>query len=138
LKTRGSCINFVPRLSSLDKDIVYMDEIDMTLSNLNSDVMRDRRSVFMALHAMIRAARIVVGLDANVDSPRVTEWLQAVRPNALMHAIRNTGIRASERTATIWPMPSSGKLADRFAPIINQIIDEVEAGQNIWVSFVGR
>ncbi|GAQ92824.1 hypothetical protein KFL_011570020 [Klebsormidium nitens] len=81
---------------------------------------------------MLRVARIVVGLDANVDSPRVTEWLQAVRPNTLIHAIWNTGARESERTATIWPMPSSGKLEARFAPIINQILDEVEAGQNIW------
>jgi hypothetical protein len=128
------CINSVPRLASPDKDIVYMDEIDMTLSNLNSDVMRDRRFVFMDLHTMIQAARVVIGLDANVDSARVLEWLQALRPEAAMHAIRNSGVRPSERTATIWPLPPGSKLADRFAPVIGQILENVDAGENIWVS----
>lgn len=49
------CINSVPRLSSCDKDIVYMDEIDMTLSNMNSDVMRERRMVFMTARCSSRS-----------------------------------------------------------------------------------
>jgi hypothetical protein len=131
------CINSVPRLSSFDKDIVYMDEIDMTLSNLSSDVIRDRRMVFMGLHEIVETARIVVGLEANVDSAHVVKWLEAICPAASIYAIKNTGVRLSERTATIkLPLPPATKLKDRFAPIVNQILANVEAGENIWVSLI--
>ncbi|GAQ86807.1 hypothetical protein KFL_003120135 [Klebsormidium nitens] len=132
------CINSVPRLSSLRKDIVYMDEIDMTLSNLNSDVMKDRRMVFMALHALVEEARVVVGLDANVDSARVLEWVQSIRPEAAMHAIRNSGVRPSKRTVTIRPLPFGFKGGDRFAPVIDWILEKVDAGENVWVASASR
>lgn len=134
------CINSMPRLSSCDKDIVYMDEIDMTLSNMNSDVMQNRRMVFMTLHAVVQEARIVKsGVGCKRRQSTRARVASNDPPTASIHAIRNSGVRASERTATIWPMPSSGRLRqERFAPIITQILDEVDVGLNIWVSFNDR
>jgi hypothetical protein len=128
------CINSLPRLDA-SFDIVIMDEMDMTLSNMNSDVMKRKKMVFLALEGAIKHAKIVLGMDANIGSPRVMQWLYMVRPDAALHAIRNRGVYPGERKATIKYIPSTMHFqADPYGPAIAETMESLDRGEKVIVS----
>ncbi|GAQ85304.1 hypothetical protein KFL_002280190 [Klebsormidium nitens] len=68
------CINSIHRVQSR-MDVVGMDEMDMVLTNLNSEVMSQRGRVLACLEAFVAGAKVVIGMDANIDCKRVMEYL---------------------------------------------------------------
>jgi hypothetical protein len=81
-----------------------VDEADMVLANCNSDMMTNRKHVFMAAERIMENARILIAMDAHIDCSRVLEWMYMVRPDNELYPIRNAGVHPSQlgRTATIY------------------------------------
>jgi hypothetical protein len=128
------CINSLPRLVAIF-DVVIMDEMDMILSNMNSDVMAQKKMVFLALEGATRHGKIVLGMDANIGSPRVMQWLHMVRPDAGLHAIRNRGVYPGERKATIKYIPGTTRFQkDPYGPAIAGTLEYLARGEHVIVS----
>lgn len=128
------CINSLPRLDA-SFDVVIMDEMDMILSNMNSDVMARKKMVFLALEGATKHAKIVLGMDANIGSPRVMQWLYMVRPDAALHAIRNRGVYPGEKKATIKYIPSTMRFqANPYGPAIAETMESLDRGEKVIVS----
>lgn len=68
------CINSIHRVRA-KMDVVGMDEMDIVLINLNSEVMSQRGRVLSCLEAAMARAKVVIGMDANIDCARVMEYL---------------------------------------------------------------
>jgi hypothetical protein len=94
------CINSIHRVRA-GMDVVGMDEMDMVLTNLNSEVMKKRGQVLSCLEADVGSARVVIGMDANINCARVMEYLYMVRPSAELYTIRNRGLYPALRCAEI-------------------------------------
>eukprot|EP00243_Klebsormidium_subtile_P001998 TRINITY_DN1378_c0_g1_i4.p2 TRINITY_DN1378_c0_g1~~TRINITY_DN1378_c0_g1_i4.p2 ORF type:complete len:589 (+),score=152.78 TRINITY_DN1378_c0_g1_i4:749-2515(+) len=109
-----------------------MDEMDMILSNMNSDVMARKKMVFLALEGATRNAKVVLGMDANIGSPRVMQWLHMVRPDAALHAIRNRGVYPGERKATIKYIPATARFQkDPYGPAIAETMESLQRGEHV-------
>lgn len=66
------CLNSIHRVRA-SMDVVAMDEMDMVFTNVNSEVMQQRGLVLSCLEAAVPWAKVVIGMDANIDSARVME-----------------------------------------------------------------
>jgi hypothetical protein len=128
------CVNSLSRLAA-NFDVVIMDEMDMILSNMNSDVMARKKMVFLALEGVTRRAKIVLGMDANIGSPRVMQWLHMVRPDAALHTIRNRGVYPGERKATIkYVLATTRFQKDPYGPAIAETLKSLARGEHVIVS----
>lgn len=131
------CINSLPRVLPRF-DLVVMDEVNNTLTNMGSAVMKDKKRVFMALEGVVSGAKAAFLSDAHLNCPRVVEWIQALRHTSRFYTIRNRGVWPSSRKAVICPMP--GKLVGRkqpeatFSVVVKQILDHVASGKTVMVS----
>jgi hypothetical protein len=130
-----SCINSLHRVRS-SPAIVLIDEADMMLANCNSDVMTNRKQVFMANERMCGGAPIVLAMDAHIDCPRDLKWFYLVRPDSELYPIRNDGIHPSQlgRTATIWRLPKLKNLELTCAPAVARTLELLKRGLKVGVS----
>jgi hypothetical protein len=130
-----SCINSLHRVRS-SPAIVLVDEADMVLAKCNSDVMTNRKQVFMAAERFMGNARVLIAMDAHIDCPRVLEWFYMVRPDSELHSIRNAGVHPSQlgRTATIWRLPKLKNLELTCAPAVARTLELLKSGLKVGVS----
>ncbi|GAQ89318.1 hypothetical protein KFL_005100080, partial [Klebsormidium nitens] len=130
------CVNPLPRVLPRF-DLVVLDEVNFTLTNMASTVMKDNKKVFFALEGIVASAKAAFLCDAHLNNPRVVEWVQALRPDSKFHNIRNTGVWPTERKAEILPMPGPlkgrGQPAATFSCIIEEILDHVADGKKVMV-----
>jgi hypothetical protein len=127
------CINSLCRLAE-HYDILIMDEINTTLGNIHSAIMRNKKRVAMRLEAIARGAHALLACDADLETPMVLEWLQAVRTHASLYTIRNRGVWPTERTAVINHLSAKQSLSTQFDHIIEYILNLVERGARVHVS----
>jgi hypothetical protein len=127
------CINSIHRVRA-KMDVVGMDEMDMVLTNLNSEVMSQRGRVLSCLEAAVARAKVVIGMDANIDCARVMEYLFMVRPDAVLHTIRNRGLFPAERQVTIRIFPPESGLLDCIGAAVRDVLDRVARGTEVVVS----
>jgi hypothetical protein len=129
------CINSLHRVRS-SPAIVTVDEADMVLANCNSDVMTNRKQVFMAAELYMGNAPVVLAMDAHIDCPRDLEWFYMVRPDSELYPIRNAGIHPSQlgRTATIWRLPKLKNLELSCAPAVARTLELLKRGLKVGVS----
>jgi hypothetical protein len=85
------CINLLHRVRS-SPAIVIVDEADMVLANCNSDVMTNRKQVFVAAERIMGDARILIAMDAHINCSRVLEWFYMVRSDSELYSIQNAGV----------------------------------------------
>ncbi|GAQ86638.1 hypothetical protein KFL_003010140 [Klebsormidium nitens] len=124
------CINSIHRVQ-FKMDVLIIDEMDMVLANLNSEVMTQRGRVLSCLEALVAGARVVIGLDANIDSARVLEYLFMARPDADLHAIRNRGLYPASRHATIRVFPVGSGLRECIGTAVRDVLDRVARGTKV-------
>ncbi|GAQ92548.1 hypothetical protein KFL_010460010 [Klebsormidium nitens] len=74
------CINSIHRVR-VRMDVVAMDEMNMVLTNLNSEVMSQRGRVLSCLEAAVAGSKVIIGMDADIDCARVMEYLFMARPD---------------------------------------------------------
>jgi hypothetical protein len=129
------CINSLHRVRS-SPAIVLVDEADMVLANCNSDVMTNRKQVFMAAERIMGNARVLIAMDAHIDCPRVLEWFYMVRPDSELYSIHNAGIHPSQlgRTATIWRLPKLKNSELTCAPAVARTLEILKSGKKVGVS----
>jgi hypothetical protein len=127
------CINSIHRVRA-GMDIVGMDEMDMVLTNLNSEVMSRRKQVLSCLEADVASARVVIGMDANIDCARVMEYLFMVRPDAALYTIRNTGLYPASRRATIRIFPPESSMLACVDTAARDVLSRVARGVKVVVS----
>jgi hypothetical protein len=113
--------------------IVIVDEADMVLANCNSDVMTNRKHVFMAAERIMGNANILIAMDAHIDCSRVLEWFYMVRPDSELNPIRNVGVHPSQlgRTATMWRLPKLKKIEHTCAPAVARTLELLRSGKKI-------
>jgi hypothetical protein len=130
-----SCINSLHRVRS-SPAIVIVDEADMVLANCNSDVMTNRKQVFMAAERIMGKAPVVLAMDAYIDCSRDLEWFYMVRPDSELYPIRNVGVHPSQlgRTATIWRLPKLKKIELTCAPAVARTLEILKSGLKVGVS----
>jgi hypothetical protein len=130
-----SCINSLHRVRS-SPAIVMVNEVDMVLANCNSDVMTNRKQVFMAAKRFMGNARVLIAMDAHIDCSRVLEWFYMVRPDSELYPIRNAGVHPSQlgRTATIWRLPKLKKIELTCAPAVARTLELLKSGKKVGVS----
>ncbi|GAQ83182.1 hypothetical protein KFL_001380250 [Klebsormidium nitens] len=124
------CINSIHRVRA-SMDLVSMDEMDMVLSNLNSEVMQQRGRVLSCLEGLVERAKVVIGMDANIDCARVMEYLFMVRPDGGLHTIRNTGLYPAERRATIRIFPPESGLLKCIGAAVQDVLHRVARGTKV-------
>lgn len=131
------CINSIARVLPYF-DLVVMDEVNFTLTNMASTVMKDKKRVFMALEGIVASAKAAFLCDAHLNCPRVVEWIQTLRHTSGFYTIRNVGVWPSTRKAFIMPMP--GPLVGKRQPektyslIVEKVLDLVASGKSVMVS----
>jgi hypothetical protein len=129
------CINSIHRVRAR-MDVVGMDEMDMVLTNLNSEVMAKRRLVLSCLEADVASAKVIMGMDANINRARVMEYLYMVRPSAELYTIRNRGLYPASRHAEIRLFPSGSSLAACVDTVAQDVLLRVARGTKVVVSLV--
>jgi hypothetical protein len=129
------CINSLHRVRS-SPVIVLVDEADMVLANCNSDLMTNRKQVFMAAERFMGNARVLIAMDAHIDCSRVLEWFYMVRPDSELYPIRNAGVHPSQlgRTATVWRLPKLKKIELTCAPAVARTLELLKSGLKFGVS----
>jgi hypothetical protein len=129
------CINSLHRVRS-SPAIVMVDKADMVLANCNSNVMTNRKHVFMAAERFMGNARVLIAMDAHIDCSRVLEWFYMVRPDSELHSIHNAGIHPSQRgrTATIWRLPKLKNSELTCAPAVARTLELLKSGLKVGVS----
>jgi hypothetical protein len=63
------CINSIARVLPRF-DLVVMDEVNFTLTNMASTVMKDKKLVFLALEGIVAGAKAAFLSDAHLNCPR--------------------------------------------------------------------
>ncbi|GAQ92904.1 hypothetical protein KFL_011930020, partial [Klebsormidium nitens] len=124
------CINSIHRVRA-KMDVVALDEMDMVLTNLNSEVMSQRGRVLSCLEAAVAGAKVVIGMDANIDCARVMEYLFMARPDGVLHTIRNRGLYPAKRQATIRIFPPGSGLLDCIGAAVRDVLDRVARGTKV-------
>jgi hypothetical protein len=131
------CINSIARVLPRF-DLVVMDEVNFTLTNMASTVMKDKKLVFLALEGIVAGAKAAFLNDAHLNCPRVVEWIQTLRHASRFYTIRNRGVWPLKRKAFISPMP--GPLVGRGQPkatyslVVEGILDLIASGKTVMVS----
>jgi hypothetical protein len=131
------CINSIARVLPRF-DLVVMDEVNFTLTNMASTVMKDKKQVFMAMEGIVLGAKAAFLCDAHLNCPRVVEWIQSLRHTSRFYTIRNRGVWPSVRKAFILPMP--GPLVGRGQPkatyllLVEIVLEMIESGKTVMVS----
>jgi hypothetical protein len=133
------CINSLYRVRS-SPAIVLVNEADMVLANCNSDVMTNRKRVFMAAECFMGNARVLIAMDVHIDCPRVLEWFYMVRPDSELHSIRNAGIHPSQlgRMATIWRLPKLKNSKLTCGPAVARTLKLLKSGLKVGVSLAKK
>lgn len=87
------CLNSVPRLA-MKYDVVVIDELDSLLGAMDSELISSKAAVLGRLEAQVLGAKVVLAMDACIDSMRCFEWLHALRRAALsdFHCVWNRGV----------------------------------------------
>ncbi|GAQ83650.1 hypothetical protein KFL_001560170 [Klebsormidium nitens] len=124
------CINSIHRVQ-FKMDIVGMDEMDMVLTNLNSEVMSQRGRVLSCLEAFVAGAKVVIGMDANIDCARVMEYLFMARPDAVLQTIRNRGLYPAARRATIRVFSQASGSLECIGTAVQDVLDRVARGTKV-------
>jgi thymidine kinase len=130
------CINSIARVLPRF-DLVVMDEVNFTLTNMASTVMKDKKQVFMAMEGIVSGAKAAFLSDAHLNCPRVVEWIQSLRHTSRFYTIRNRGVWPSARKALILPMP--GPLVGRGQPkatyslLVEIVLEMIESGKTVMV-----
>jgi hypothetical protein len=131
------CINSIARVLPYF-DLVVMDNVNFTLTNIASTVMKDKKRVFMALERIVASAKAAFLCNAHLNCPRVVEWIQILRHTSRFYTIRNVGVWPSTRKAFIMPIP--GPLVGKRQPertyslIVEKFLDLVAFGKSVMVS----
>jgi hypothetical protein len=130
------CINSIARVLPRF-DLVVMDEVNFTLTNMASTVMKDKKQVFMAMEGIVLGAKAAFLSDAHLNCPGVVEWIQSLRHTSRFYTIRNRGVWPSARKALILPMP--GPLVGRGQPkatyslLVKIVLEMIESGKTVMV-----
>lgn len=89
------CVNSLPRLINEEKikpfDVLIIDEIEQLLSRLvqtGSDAVKDKTLVFDCLKYLIKSAKTLVCLDADI-SKTTFDFIEAIRPNEVFNVTVN-------------------------------------------------
>ncbi|GAQ93666.1 hypothetical protein KFL_017830010, partial [Klebsormidium nitens] len=90
-----------------------------------------RGRVLSCLEAAVGGSKVVIGMDVNIDCARVMEYLFMVRPDAVLHTIRNTGLYPAERHATIRIFPLGSGLLDCIDAAVRDVLDRVARGTKV-------
>ncbi|GAQ92716.1 hypothetical protein KFL_011070010 [Klebsormidium nitens] len=130
------CINSIARVLPYF-DLVVMDEVNFTLTNMASTVMKDKKRVFMALEGIVASAKAAFLCDAHLNCPRVVEWIQTLRHTSRFYTIRNLGVWPSTRKAFIMPMPGplEGKRQPKetYSLVVERVLDLVASEKSVMV-----
>jgi hypothetical protein len=130
------CINSVVRVLPRF-DLVVMDEVNFTLTNMASTVMKDKKQVFMAMEEIVAGAKAAFLCDAHLNCPRVVEWIQSLRHTSRFYTIRNRGVWPSIRKALILPMPGplvgTGQPKAIYSLLVEIVIEMIASGKTVMV-----
>lgn len=128
------CMNSLRRLRRI-YDVVIIDEIDSLLGATDCSLIDSKHSLMQRLALHLQQTKVLLIMDANVNSQRVYDFITAVRGRAQSeyYYIRNTYIRPTNRKAIIQQIQVPNQV-----PKADEIIADLEAGFKVVVASASR
>jgi hypothetical protein len=127
----GVCLDSLWKSVDISYDLVVIDECEQVLAHMLSDTMRQRESIFKALHHVIKSAKNVVALDADLG------WTSYLTLTEMRGITTPTRDRKNRVWIKINEFLANGNPIDIYSSkedLVGQLMSDVAGNKKIFVA----
>lgn len=127
----GVCLDSLWKAAEISYDLVVIDECEQVLAHMLSDTMRQRESIFKILHHVIKSAKNVVALDADLG------WTSYLTLTEMRGITTPTRDRKNRVWIKINEFQENGKKIDIYSSkedLVGQLMSDIAGNKKIFVA----